>query len=149
MFMSVMVQIFCMTWKTHENICSIIRMKNIHSLFYITAKWIFFSKTKLTLFSQIHFLGTAGNCGLTHGYTVRVTWICFTHSQLHLGMARSYLRILVPKKATVQACNSTNAWDQKCTANHWTVQINNVTWHSMNQSRNKDLFSCKTQKLIL
>ena len=41
-----------------------------------------------------------------------------------------------------QPSNSTNAWNQKCTANHWIVQINNATWHPMNQSRNKDLFSC-------
>ena len=66
--------------------------KNIHYLFYITAKWIFFSKTKLTMFSQNVLRCNRGKLW-THrawlAYSARVIWICFTHSQLRLGMTRT------------------------------------------------------------
>ena len=91
--------------------------------------------------SQIHFVVTAGNCGFMHDLH-RARYMNLRYAlttALRYGTHLATTRILVPKW---QSCNSTNAWDQKCTVNHWIVQINNVTWHSMDKSRNNDLFSC-------
>ena len=62
-------------------------------------------------------------------------------------LATAYFSTKKGNRAIVQS-----AWDQKCMVNgtnctaddnyHWIEQITDVMWHSMNQSRNKDLFSC-------
>ena len=130
----------------NENICTIAPMKNIHYLFYMTAKSIFFNKTKLTMFSQNLLRSNRGKLWTHHA------WLAYSARYMNLfyalttalrhdtHLATAYFSTKKGNRAIAQ-----NAWDQKCTANdnyHWIEQITNVTWHSMNQSRNKDLFSC-------
>ena len=69
------------------------------------------------MFSQIHVVVTAGNCGLMHGlhHTHYMNFLYTLTAALRHGthLANAYFST---QKA--QPCNSTYAWDQKCTVNH-------------------------------
>ena len=92
----------------NENICFIARMRNIH-FFYMTAKYFYFIKRKLVMFSPIHFVVTVANCRLMHTKVTRALCICLrTHDQVCDCVFWYQKR----NPAMVH-----DVWDQKCTAN--------------------------------
>ena len=108
-------------------------------------------KTKLTMFSQNLLrcnrwkLWTHHACLAYSARVINLLYALATALRHDTHLATAYFSSKKGNRAIVQ-----NEWDQKCMVNgnklhgrcHWIEQITNVTWHSMNQLRKKDLFSC-------